>query len=69
MTAATAFAQSPASDAYGDQLGGSEARLTGGEAGAASLPFTGLDIGLMVAAGLAIAVTGLLLRRFGRKPA
>ena len=38
----------------------------GGAASAGSLPFTGLDLALIVVGGMALLVTGFLLRRAGR---
>jgi hypothetical protein len=50
-------------------LGGEVAAGAGGEQAAAlsgSLPFTGIDLFLVAAAGAAILLVGFALRRFGR---
>lgn len=51
------------SDRSGGGGGGGEVEASGG-----SLPFTGLDLGLMVAGGIALAGTGFGMRRLTRRP-
>jgi hypothetical protein len=71
-----AFAQSPTEDAYGggqEQVGGlQQSGGGGGDNGAAgavatdtggSLPFTGLEVGVMLLAGVALVGGGFLVRR------
>ncbi len=76
--AGAAFAQSPTEDAYGggqgqEQVGGlQQSGGGGGDNGAAgavatdtggSLPFTGLEVGVMLLAGVALIGGGFLVRR------
>ncbi len=74
--AGTAIAQSPTEDAYGgggkDQVGGLQQSNGGGGDNAAaavatdttgSLPFTGLEVGVMLLAGVALVGGGFLVRR------
>jgi hypothetical protein len=67
--AATALAQPPAERVYGGDAGGLQGEVEGGASGGVAggvLPFTGMDLALMVvAAGLLIA-TGLVIRRVSR---
>lgn len=67
VTAASAFAQTPAGRGYGGQ-GGNVQGEVGGEAGAAAgaLPFTGMDLALMALAAVLLIATGLTMRRLGR---
>lgn len=67
--AATAVAQAPVERVYGGaggNLGEVQGGATAGGAAGGTLPFTGIDLGLMaLAAGLLIA-TGLIVRRVAR---
>jgi hypothetical protein len=72
----SAFAQSATENAYsgiagvqqfgggggGGGAGGEEA-VVSGTSSSGSLPFTGLDVGLIVLAGVALVGTGLVIRR------
>lgn len=71
----TAYAQSTGGDAYGGVLGqqasggnGDVSRGadpgSGGNSG--SLPFTGLEVGVVLVAGLALLGTGVAVRRVSR---
>jgi hypothetical protein len=67
----TAFAQSPTEDAYGQaegiaQVAGSGGGSGGGSSGGGSLPFTGLEVGLMALAGAGLLATGFAVRRVSR---
>lgn len=67
----SAFAQSATEDAYGgiagtQQYGGGETVLAADSSSSGSLPFTGLDVGLIALAGVALAGTGLVVRRVSR---
>lgn len=62
LTASSAGAASTATQAYGGPAGGSQ-EVAGGAAGGAGLPFTGLNLALLALVGLALVVTGLILRR------
>jgi hypothetical protein len=80
----TALAQdSPTTDTYGGVLGnevdnsgsseGSPGNVVSNEAGgqaggAGSLPFTGLELGLVVLAGIGLVALGLAMRRTTRRP-
>ena len=62
-----ALAQSPAVSGYGGVGGEVQGGVSGsgsGSGGGGALPFTGLDLGLLVAGGLVLLVAGLTLRRF-----
>jgi hypothetical protein len=77
--ATTAFAQS-SSDGYNDQAGQVQSQVQGGDEGTTAptgsaqaqdqggLPFTGLDIGLLVGAGCALVAVGFGMRRLARAP-
>lgn len=72
-SASVALAQDPTGDGYGGPGGGLQGELGGGaelgsQATGASgaLPFTGLDLLLLFAAGAVLIVVGLGLRRLGR---
>jgi hypothetical protein len=56
-----ALAQSPAVSGYGG-VGGE----VQGDVGGGSLPFTGLDLGLLVLGGLLLVAAGLSLRRLAK---
>jgi hypothetical protein len=75
---------SPTTDTYGGVLGnevdnsgsseGSPSNVVSNEAGAqagadtGSLPFTGLELGLVVLAGIGLVALGLAMRRTTRRP-
>ena len=59
---AVAFAENMSS-APGDGTTAQDAVLSGEVSSSGSLPFTGLNLALIVVAGLALVATGLLLRR------
>ncbi|HSK15643.1 MAG TPA: hypothetical protein VK915_05690 [Gaiellaceae bacterium] len=63
-TASLAFAQEPTQSGYGGTGGSIQGGVEGGGAGA--LPFTGLDLLLLVAAGALLLAAGLTLRRVSR---
>jgi hypothetical protein len=48
--------------------GGTKAAATTNQPTTTTLPFTGLDLTLIVVAGLGLVVTGFALRRVTRKP-
>lgn len=70
-----AFAQSAVGDAYGGEGGGVLGAVGGNGSPPAqvvntsggSLPFTGLDIGLLALGGCALVGVGVGLRRFARQ--
>jgi hypothetical protein len=77
--AAPAYAQSAVSDTYAGRGGGIVGTVEGGKGPTAStpqqvqatspsgsLPFTGLDIGLLALGGVALVGVGVGLRRFAR---
>jgi len=77
--AAPAYAQSAVSDAYAGKGGGIVGTVESGNgpsasapqqvqntSGNGSLPFTGLDIGLLALGGVALVGVGVGLRRFAR---
>jgi hypothetical protein len=61
LAASAAFAQSPTERGYGGQ-GGAAAEVEGG----GGLPFTGLDIGLLVGGGVVLVLVGMTIRRLSR---
>lgn len=67
LLAPLALAQDAGDVGYGGAGGVVQEELGGvADAGTSGvLPFTGLDLAFLVAAGIALLVTGLLLRRFG----
>jgi hypothetical protein len=70
VTASVALAQDPTQSGYGGTggniQGGVEGGGGGGGTGSGSLPFTGLDLLLLVGAGVLLLAAGLTLRRVGR---
>ena len=76
--AAPAYAQSAVSDAYAGKGGGIVGTVNSGNGPSASgpqqvqvsngssLPFTGLDVGLLALGGVALVGVGVGLRRFAR---
>jgi hypothetical protein len=77
--AAPAYAQSATSDAYAGKGGGIVGTVNSGNGPSApapqqvqaanssgSLPFTGLDVGLLALGGIALVGVGIGLRRFAR---
>ena len=74
--AAPAYAQNAVSDAYAGKGGGIVGTVEGGNGPSTpqqvqassndSLPFTGLDIGLLALGGIALVGVGVGLRRFAR---
>ena len=76
--AVSALAQTPTGSGYGGQAGGSLGGVAGGQAGAeaggvpasqatGSLPFTGIDLALLVVGGLALTGVGAGLVRAGAR--
>lgn len=67
VLASAAFAQTPAQDVYGG-AGDVQDEVSSGGAGVAggALPFTGLDLALMVVAAALLIAAGLTMRRLGR---
>jgi hypothetical protein len=62
LTAGTASAADTAAQGYGGSAAGGQEVAAGAAAGG-SLPFTGLNLALLVLFGVGLVVTGLLLRR------
>jgi len=76
--AVSALAQTPTGSGYGGQAGGSLGGVADGQAGAqaggvpasqatGSLPFTGIDLALLVVGGLALTGVGAGLVRAGAR--
>ena len=63
-SASVALAQEPTESGYGGVGGGVQGGVEAGGAGA--LPFTGLDLLLLIGAGAMLIAAGLTLRRLGR---
>jgi hypothetical protein len=66
VLAAPAFAQSPVQQGYGGEGGGSLGDVRGGAQGG-TLPFTGIDLALLVAGGLTLTAVGAALVRAGTR--
>lgn len=64
--AATALAGNSSVSGYGGQAGGVEEQV---EAGGGALPFTGLDLGLLIGGGVLLLAVGAGLRRLARDKA
>jgi hypothetical protein len=60
-----ALAQQSSVDGYGGGAGGIQSDVEGG-GGGGSLPFTGLDLGLLIGGGLQLLAVGFGLRRLAR---
>jgi len=60
--AATAVAANPGVSGYGGQSGGVQSDVQSG----GTLPFTGLDLGLILGGGILLVLVGIGLRRLGR---
>jgi hypothetical protein len=77
--AGSAFAGSSSVSGYGGQGGSVEQQVEGGaavgagggavESGSSALPFTGLDLGLLIGGGLLLLAVGAGLRRLARDKA
>lgn len=67
--ASPAFGQSSV-EGYNDSAGQVQAEVnsSGGGGGGGSLPFTGLDVALLAAAGGVLAAVGMGMRRLTRGP-
>ena len=57
---------SPTADAYGGNSAGALQYGGYGKGGSSELPFTGLDIGLLVVFSIALILVGVLLRKVVR---
>ncbi len=81
VVAAPAFAQTASQSGYSGQGGQVQGQVDedsttpvavvesgGSDSGGGSLPFTGLDVGLLAGAGLLLAGAGIGMRRLTRAP-
>lgn len=71
VMASVALAQDPTQSGYGGVAGSVQGDVEGGASGGAvggggALPFTGLDLMLLVGAGVLLLAAGVALRRVGR---
>ena len=70
LAPAAAVAQTPSQDAYGgtlgEQLGGGGGQVVNASGG--GLPFTGLDLAVIVLIGLTLVAVGAALRHASRTP-
>jgi hypothetical protein len=64
--APVALAQQSSVDGYGGGAGGIQSEVEGGGGAGGSLPFTGLDLGLLIGGGVVLLAVGIGLRRFAR---
>lgn len=62
-----ALAQDPTVQVYGGRGGDINSSLQGSVASEQTLPFTGLDITLLAAAGLVLLALGIALRKTARR--
>ena len=60
-----ALAQQSSVDGYGG-AGGVQSEVEGGGGAGGSLPFTGMDLGLLIGGGLVLLAVGFGLRRLAR---
>jgi hypothetical protein len=64
---ASALAQQPTERVYGGEAGVVQQGVAGvGTGGGGTLPFTGLDLTLMLGAALLLVATGVAMRRLAR---
>jgi hypothetical protein len=61
-----ALAQQSSVDGYGGGAGGVQSEVEGGGGAGGSLPFTGMDLGLLIGGGLVLLAVGFGLRRLAR---
>ena len=68
VTASVALAQESTESGYGGEgvLGQPGGAGVGAETGAGALPFTGLDIALLLLAGAVLVAVGFTMRRLGK---
>jgi hypothetical protein len=64
--APVALAQQSSVDGYGGGAGGIQSEVEGGGGAGGSLPFTGLDLGLLIGGGVVLLAVGFGLRRLAR---
>ncbi len=72
MAAPTAFGADSAVETYGGAGGASAAGVASGASGGSasdpgSLPFTGLDVGLLIGGGLMLVLIGVAMARLARR--
>ena len=66
MWVPSALAQEPTGRVYGGEGGDVQDGLVAGESAGGLLPFTGLDLGMMVVAAVLLIGAGLVMRRLAR---
>jgi opacity protein-like surface antigen len=66
VCASAAFAQDPYNSDAGDVQGQIGGGASGSDGGGGALPFTGLDLFLLVGAGAVLLTGGLVLRRLAK---